>query len=94
MCIDKYAEITDIKSSINMENANGSLPFYQPCINDSCNYTLAITGRSFAIVHDHYPELLERVRGENSFMRNKLERMFLYSTFLTRYSTVNVIQSC
>ena len=49
-------------TSVNLEDANGSLPFYQyNCFADR-SYHLAITGKSFALVCEHYPELLEKVR--------------------------------
>ena len=48
-------------TSVNLEDANGSLPFYQyNCFADR-SYHLAITGKSFALVCEHYPELLEKV---------------------------------
>ena len=53
------------QTSLNMNGANGSLPICQPFNIEGRSYSLAITGKSFALVHDHCPELLERVSGGN-----------------------------
>jgi cation-transporting ATPase 13A3/4/5 len=60
------AESTDRESAfiVDMEKSNGSLSNnnnYNSVSVNSNNYHFAITGKSFNVVRDHYPDVMERL---------------------------------
>ena len=57
------AESTDRESAfiVDMEKSNGSLNNNNNGSNGGNNYHFAITGKSFNVVRDHYPDVMERL---------------------------------